>query len=304
MKSKFYLFSALLLAASNFGFSQVTKKQSDKKAIKSMCGCYEVQFNFAETFAYSKDSTTYVPSKTKHDKALEWVEVLEDSENKIVLQHVLITGKEEKDIIKHWRQDWLFENTDLYTYNKDNQWKYSKLNSKEVKGQWTQKVYQVDDSPRYEGTGTWTTVDGRTFWQNTTDAPLPRREHTKRDDYNVLKRRNIHEITAYGWLHEQDNDKIIRKDNEKDYVLAQEKGYDTYTKVDDSKCKVGQNWWAKNKEIWKKIRAKWDLEFSKNQTITLKNSVNKRPLFMHLFELKNDASAADVSKIIDDFIVK
>lgn len=304
MKSKFYLISALLVLISNNGYSQETKKQSDKKAIKSMCGCYEVQFNFAETFAYPKDSTNYVPSKVKHEKALEWVELLEDSENKLVLQHVLITGKGENDIVKHWRQDWLFENTNFYTYNKDSQWNYTKLNPKEVKGQWTQKVYQVDDSPRYEGTGTWATVDGRTFWQNITDAPLPRREHTKRDDYNVLKRRNIHEITAYGWLHEQDNDKIIRKDNEKDYVLAQEKGYDTYTKVDDSKCKVGQNWWAKNKNIWKLVRAKWDFEFSKNQNIALKNSVNKRPLFMHLFELKNDASAADVNKIIDEFIVK
>ena len=26
---------------------------------------------------------------------------------------------------------------------------------KDVRGQWTQKVYQVDDSPRYEGSSTW-----------------------------------------------------------------------------------------------------------------------------------------------------
>ena len=304
MKTKSFLVSASMLIVAISGNSQETKKQQDIKAIKSMCGCYEVQFNFAETFAYPKDTAKYVPSKTKHEKALEWVELLEDTDNKIVLQHLLIIGKGENDIVKHWRQDWLFENTELYYFNKETNWKYKKLAAKDVKGQWTQKVYQVDDSPRYEGSGTWVNVDGRTFWQNTTDAPLPRREHTKRDDYNVLKRRNIHEITSYGWLHEQDNDKIIRDENGKDYVLAQEKGYDTYTKVDDSKCNVGINWWAKNKEVWKKVRAKWDVEFAKDKDLSLKKSVEKKPLYMHLFDLKPDSDQKEIDKIIDSFVIK
>jgi len=304
MKTKSFLVSASMLLVAFSGNSQETKKQQVIKAIKSMCGCYEVQFNFAETFAYPKDTAKYVPSKVKHEKALEWVELLEDTDNKIVLQHLLIIGKGENDIVKHWRQDWLFENTELYHFNKETNWKYKKLAAKDVKGQWTQKVYQVDDSPRYEGSGTWVNVDGRTFWQNTTDAPLPRREHTKRDDYNVLKRRNIHEITSYGWLHEQDNDKIIRDENGKDYVLAQEKGYDTYKKVDDSKCNVGINWWAKNKELWKKVREKWDVEFAKDKDLSLKKSVEKKPLYMHLFDLKPDSDQKEIDKIIDSFVIK
>ena len=52
-------------------------------------------------------------------------------------------------IIKHWRQDWLYENTNLYEFYKDNTWKFNQLKAKDVKGQWTQKVYQVDDSPRW-----------------------------------------------------------------------------------------------------------------------------------------------------------
>ena len=43
---------------------QETKLENDRAAIKSMCGCYEVGFNFAETFSYSEDST-YVPSRKK-----------------------------------------------------------------------------------------------------------------------------------------------------------------------------------------------------------------------------------------------
>ena len=292
----------LVLVVVLLSVKTLAQKKEDEQAIKAMCGCYEIKFNFAETFAYPRDTVNYKASKVKHETALEWAELIEDEPGKKSIQHLLIVGK--GMIVKHWRQDWIFENTKFYDYGGFNNWKYKRFAKEKVKGQWSQKIYEVDDKPRYEGSATWVHVDGRTFWQNTTDAPLPRREHTKRNDYNVLKRRNIHEITSYGWLHEQDNDKIIRDENGKDYVLAQEKGYDTYTKVDDSKCNVGINWWAKNKEVWKKVRAKWDAEFAKDKDLTLKKSVEKKPLFMYLFDLKADASTAEVNKIIDDFIVK
>ena len=185
------LLPLVLLIFSNSTNAQDKKKQ-DQNAIKKMCGCYEVTFDFAETFEYSND-TTYTPSQVKHDKGLEWVELVEDAENKIVLQHLLIVGNPSNPkVIKHWRQDWLFENRDLYVYDSNNKWNYVNLTENEVKGQWTQKVFQVDDSPRYEGTATWVHVDGKSFWENTIDAPLPRREYTKRSDYNVTVRRNRH----------------------------------------------------------------------------------------------------------------
>jgi hypothetical protein len=303
MKIKTILFSASIMLAGLSAKSQDFKKTEDIKAIKSMCGCYEVQFNFTETFSYSKDSL-YKKSPVKHETALEWVELLEDQPNKISLQHLLITGKTEESIVKHWRQDWLFENTDFYTFNKETTWNFNQLSSKEVKGQWTQKVYQVDDSPRYEGTATWIHADGRHYWENTTDAPLPRREHTIRNDYNVLQRTNVHETVATGWIHDQDNSKLIRKDSEKDVLLAQEKGHDVYTKVEDSKCILAQNYWKKNNAIWKKVRDQWEIIFLKNRTLSLEKKVDNQFLFMKLFELKPDATREDVNKIIDSYIVK
>ena len=284
--------------------SQDLKKQQDIKAIKSICGCYEVKFNFIETFNYAKDSTKYIPSKVKNDNGLEWIELVEDQPNKIVLQHLLITGQTEESIVKHWREDWLFENRDLYSYFKDRTWNHIKLSAKEVKGQWTQKVYQVDDSPRYEGSSSWVHVDGTNYWKNTTDAPLPRREFTKRNDYNVLKRRNIHEITKFGWIHEQDNDKIIRDEKGNDVLLAQEKGIDIYTKVEDGKCKLAQDFWEKNYTIWKKVRDKWEIVFDKNKSLSLEKLVDNQPLFIKLFALSPDASKEDVDKIIDSYVVK
>ena len=295
MKKAFVILSLSILYST--GYAQ--EKQKDIESIKKMCGCYEVEFNFQEIFQASTDST-YKPSPVKKDHGLEWIELIEEAPNKLVLQHLLIAN--EKMIIKHWRQDWLYENTNLYEFYKDNTWKFNQLKAKDVKGQWTQKVYQVDDSPRYEGTGTWIHKDGKNYWMNITDAPLPRREETIRKDYNVLERRNIHEITKYGWLHEQDNRKIIRNDKGNDTEVAKEKGLDIYVKVDDSKCKSAQDWWSENNKLWSNVRAKWQTIFDRNQTISLEEKIEHKQLYRHLFGLKPSAKKAETDKIIDSFL--
>lgn len=280
------------------------KKEQDVKAIKSMCGCYEVTFNFAETFEYSGDST-YLPSKSKTESAIEFVQLVEDSENKISMQHLLIVGPPQQQmVIKHWRQDWEFENTSLYEYSHDNKWNYVTLPKDKVKGQWSQKVFQVDDSPRYEGSATWVHVDGKSFWENETSAPLPRREYTKRSDYNVTTRRNRHEITNDGWIHDQDNDKVVRADGKEDIILAKEKGYNTYVKVDDSKCKAGQDFWAKHNEKWVLVRKKWDTVFDRKANLTLHNKVENKTLIKHLSDYDKYLTSEEIDPLIDSYIVE
>ena len=68
-------------------------------------------------------------------------------------------------IIKHWKQDWIYENKVLYNFYKDNEWIKNTITTEQAKGTWTQKVYPVDDSPRYESFGTWVHVDGKHFWE-------------------------------------------------------------------------------------------------------------------------------------------
>ena len=51
-----YLLTFVSFLINNTTYGQMSKKQMDYSAIKSMCGCYNVEFNFAETFNYSKDS--------------------------------------------------------------------------------------------------------------------------------------------------------------------------------------------------------------------------------------------------------
>lgn len=297
-----YLLTFVSFLSNNSTYGQMSKKQMDYSAIKSMCGCYNVEFNFAETFNYSEDSL-YKASKVKNDKALEWVQVVEDSPSKISLQHILIIGDSANHyIVKHWRQDWLYENKDFMMYNHDNNWTYKEKSAFEVVGQWTQKVFQVDDSPRYEGSGTWVHVDGKSYWENETTAPLPRREYTKRSDYNLTLRRNRHEITPFGWVHDQDNDKIIRSKSDSDRVLAKEKGYNTYTKIDDSKCKYGQDWWLENKDKWAIIRSVWEEIYNSGNNLSLKSEVEGVKLYQELFGLKPDVKKSKVKKSLGPYL--
>lgn len=296
------LISKLLVFFVVINLSAQTKKQKDINAIKSMCGCFEVNFKFAETFSYSKDSI-YKSSENYSAGALEWAQLVNDEKNNIIIQHILIAGDEDNPyVIKHWRQDWLYENSDFYYYDHNNKWIYKHKKQNEVKGQWSQKVYQVDDSPRYEGTATWIHADGRSFWSNSTDAPLPRREITKRQDYNVMLRRNNHEIFDWGWQHDQDNDKIIRESGKEDFVLAQEKGINNYIRVESKRCLAAQNFWKENKDKWSLVRNKWDNIFNYKNDIKLKNKFNEKRLYQYLFSLESSVNEEEVSKIIDNFI--
>ena len=275
------------------------QKKQDIEAIKEMCGCFEIDFKFSETFQYSNDSN-YSKSKNYNAKALEYAKLIKDEKGHISIQHLLVMGDY---VIKHWRQDWIYQNKDLLKYDGNNNWKYISKNKKDVKGQWTQKVFQVDDSPRYEGSATWVHTDGKSYWENSSYAPLPRREYTKRDDYNVMIRGNRHEITKYGWVHDQDNFKVVRdSESNSEVIIASEKGLNTYTRVDESKSKEAINWWDENNEKWSLVLEKWNSIYSKKDDISLRRSVENKPLFSFLFD-ENLVKRDEIGLIIDRFVI-
>ena len=286
----FILLSLLNLNAQN---------KKDNEAIKKMCGCFEIDFNFAETFQFSKDSN-YLKSKNYNAKAIEYAKLIKDEKGHISIQHLLVM---DNYVIKHWRQDWIYENRNLLKFDANNSWKHILKSKKDVKGQWTQKVFQVDDSPRYEGTSSWVHVDGKSYWENSSYAPLPRREYTKRNDYNILIRGNRHEIVDEGWIHNQDNYKVV-KDSESNFeeIIAAEKGFNTYTKLDESKCRIAINWWNDNNAKWSLVRNKWNSIYSKNEDISLNRTVKDKPLFLYLFDDKV-IGKEEIGLIIDKFVV-
>ena len=286
----------------HINWAQSDKKSKDRESIKNMCGCFEVEFRFSETFSYSDDSN-YIPSKTKVANALEFAHMVEEDDNKVMIQHLLLVGDESNPyIIKHWRQDWIFENREFYMYNGDNRWNFVKKKEDEVSGTWTQKVYQVDDSPRYEGEGSWVYVDDKTYWENETDAPLPRREYTQRSDYNVTLRRNKHLITTEGWIHDQDNDKLIRTKRKDDKLLAQEKGTNTYTRVDMKRCEGALKWWNENEQFWSQVRDSWTNIYGKNRDLQLAEKVDGKRLYEILFSMPVTTDKETIEKTLKSFV--
>ena len=299
--SRFLLILSIFLYATSV--NSQSKIQKDRDAINKMCGCFEIQFNFKETFQRIDDEE-YVPSKEYRSFALELAIPIVNENKKISIQHLLIVGPpNNQSIIKHWRQDWVYQNQDLYTYDTANTWNYTQMSKKAVKGQWTQKVFQVDDSPRYEGSSTWVHVDGKSYWENTNYAPLPRREYSKRNDYNIMLRTNRHEITDSGWVHDQDNKKILKKEGE-EIALAEEKGLSPYKRVSLKKCAKALSWWTNNEEKWSSVRHEWETIYNKKQSLKLNSSVNGKKLYEYLLFSNVYDEKVRHKELIESFIIK
>lgn len=305
MKKLQFLFALMLPV---LGASAQTKIDQDREAIKSLAGFYKVTFNYAETFSPDDD---YKFHDRHRSSAKEWAVILEDSPKKIVIQHLLVM-RGDSMIIKHWREDWTYEDPQILVYDKNDTWKKVTLSANETKGKWTQKVYQVDDSPRYQAIGTWVHVDGKHQWQSNSDSPLPRREYTERSDYNVLNRGNTLYLTPKGWMFEQDNKKILRTENG-DKLLAMEKGMEEFVKTDPKSFGYAQTWWKQQQGFWKDARETWDAIFAENNVIKLTSKVDNKLLYEQFFALgdqsvkekwSSDKNKEGIRKIILAYLAK
>ena len=299
-----YFFLYIFLISFSFVNSQ-SKLKKDTNAIMNMCGCFEVTFNFSETINLN-NRENYKPSQDYQTSPVYELAIpIKQDKNHISIQHILQVGDDNyRSIVKHWRQDWIYQNKNLYIYEKDNKWNYKNLNKTNYKGQWTQKVYQVDDSPRYEGSSSWVHVDGKSFWENTTPAPLPRREFSKRKDYNVLLRSNRHEITNYGWFHGQNNEKVDRINSSEEEVLAFEVGYNYYKRVANDKCRYAKEWWLENEKKWEIVRNIWTEIYSQNKNLSLKSEYNGKRLYEYLLFSNEYNDYSEIDKLISSYIIK
>ncbi len=275
------LLSTMLLAAVAMG----AKAQSpeSKKNVDKLCGCYQVEFKYAETFSPDKEYKFH--DREEINGGIELTFPVEVSEKKIVMQHLLAVSDDM--IIKHWREDWTYENPIIWKYVGDRTWVKETLKPEQVKGKWTQSVWEVSDAPRYQGISEWVNTDNKIFWQNSVDAPLPRREYTVRSDYNILKRTNRLVLNDSGYSHEQDNQKVIRKDG-KDKLLVEERGINSYVKTDDKNCANAKAWWEKNKEYWTKVKIVWDKYLDTHNVVVLKDRVDGKVMHQNLMAMASE----------------
>jgi len=271
----------------------------DRDAILKQCGCFEVSYSYTETAALKPGYPLRPP---KQVKGLEWIVVDRASERSISLQHLLVGSQ---GVQKHWRQVWDYEPNMLFEYQGQGLWKKRLLSPQESAGRWAQRVYEVDDSPRYEGIAAWSHDAGPSFWVSRAWSPLPRREYTQRSDYDVLARQNRHQLNPDGWSHLQENQKL-RLTKGRIEPLVQERGENRYRRVDDARCAAARTWWTQNQPTWRRIQGVWHDVYERYDTLHLRLEPLKEPLWQRIFtlaETKPPRLEAEVRAAIRDYQV-
>jgi len=282
--------SAAWLALQEQGLSDFER---DRRAILAMAGGYRVSFDFLEVADFRADPRRDRPYQSW---GTEYVYVAADRGTFISLQHLLvmrIVGRDgkvtEPFVTKHWRQDWTFQDPQVIEYTGIHRWQRRDLTPDQAKGTWSQAVYQVDDSPRYESLGRWKHSPGASTWiSGETWRPLPRREWSVRKDYNVLIGTNRHTVIATGWLQEENNLKAVMDETGKlDPALpflAREYGVARYERIRDYDFTAGDRYFERTRGFWEAVRAAWDRRFAATPGLTLVAAVDQADLYVPFFE--------------------
>lgn len=276
--------------------------ECDRRSILAMAGEYRVRFAFDETLPLKAGYAQKAPQRSG---GTEWVFVVEDRGDFISLQHVLVVGKEHT-VVKHWRQDWQYEPEEVLAFRGKEHFEHVPVDAAAARGAWSQAVFEVDDAPRYAGVGRWTHTYGVDAWTSDfTWRPLPRREYTTRSDYQVLGAINRHTLSANGWMHEQDNVKLVLKDDGTTEALVREVGVNSYEHTKDYDFSAGREYWNKTAKFWQDARAAWTDAMAKRRAFTLETKLDEKPRFEALFALAERAAngetiaRGDIDKVLD-----
>lgn len=258
------LLAVLLLTSS--AYAQQDPLKLGQSALHSMAGCYLVDFSYTETESlkagYSIDRRVYDVNRNQSVK--EWIYIDDVSPTRLRLQHILFaTGLDGQLMagseLKHTGEDWEFQAPFLYDFTAPNTWMVKDLRGTN-QGQWTRKITNLDDGPRYQCSAPWLATTAYPEWSCAGYAPIPGRETRDmgRKDYDALDR--ITRVIAYGnsWLERQDNVKMIDRGGAPREKLARETGKNWYIRLPDSECQAARDFVAPRHDFWTLTREVWD----------------------------------------------
>lgn len=289
--------------------------ERDRRAILAMSGTYRVTFDFLEVAPFAPASKPRAPYQSW---GTEKVYVDRNESRFISLVHILEMRIVQTDgkisdpmVVKHWRQDWAYEPKQIVEYKGRDRWERRALSASDTAGAWTQTVYQVDESPRYAGSGRWQHTASFSSWlSGETWRPLPRREWSVRDDYQVLQGTNRHTVVAAGWLQEENNLKAVLEQDRSvsDTVpfVAREYGVARYERIRNADFAAADRYYQRTKEFWDEVRDRWNGVFADQNVVTLTGPVDKLGLFQPLFaraeeiDVQGRAANDDDQRVIAD----
>lgn len=282
--------------------------ERDRRAILAMAGGYRVTFDFLEIADFRS-----IPKRERPYQSwgTERVYVAEDRGDFISLQHLLVMRIIDKEgkvsepfVTKHWRQDWSYQDRTMVEYRGRETWERRLIAKGDSRGKWTQSVYQVDDSPRYESIGRWNHATGASTWISAeTWRPLPRREWSVRKDYDVLVGTNRHTVIQGGWIQEENNLKGVTESpgvlRAAHPYLGREYGVARYQRIRNYDFTAGDQYFERTRAFWADVRTAWDDRFAATERISLTAPVDQSQLFLPLFQ-QADAIAEEQALTPED----
>jgi len=267
-------------------------RERDRRAIRALAGTYQVSFEFLETVPLRPGYERAAPYRSW---ATEIVYVAEDTPQRIVLQHVMLMYFVDEDgsvsnpmLIKHWRQDWTWQDRTRWRYRGGAVWEKAVLPAAAVAGTWSQAVWGVTDAPRYEVAGRWHHDGNHSVWRSDeARRPIPLRD-SGREDYDVVASAYSIVVTPEGWLHEHRNRKIELAVSGEPAAphpnLVRELGLNRYRAIAGFGSGPADVFWAKTAPFWAEVRAAWDAELAKRDRIGLRHQHEGLSLFEHLMD--------------------
>lgn len=284
--------------------------ERDRQSILAQAGQYRVRFDMRENAVFRAG---YEALDEKLSGGNEIVRVVYDHGDRISLQHILVMEHDGQSmVIKHWRQDWVYQPASVLTYAGPDEWKLTPVAEADRAGAWSQTVWQTDDSPRYGGVGRWSYDNGLAEWvSDATWRPLARRDAVRNPVYDRYLGSNRHALTPAGWVHLQDNLKMAPGQGDAGELSAvvHEDVTNTYTRWDGYSAQPGDDYWSATQAYWAAVRDAWDAVIARDGGIRLEEEAQTGavtgPPLMELAqkiqdgEITSDAAIAQARQTID-----
>ncbi|MEL7086920.1 MAG: DUF6607 family protein, partial [Planctomycetota bacterium] len=290
----------------------------DRAAILGLAGAYDVAYRYEEMVALRAG---YTPTPAQEARAREWVLVVEDTGDRIGLQHLLLVG-ESALVVKHWRQDWRYAPVTALQYVDARIWRRAGFALAGRPGVWTRSVTEADGGPAYTNWGRWSHDDAspvepsnandpepppgraeekpasggetvRSSWSSATPvlAPLPRRESARQNDYEVQWVQDRITSTPTGWTQRQSVTKSV-------FVptvppLVREAGVVTYRRAGGLDVAAAEAYWERVGPYWAVGRAAWAAALRSRRDVKVFSEANGRVRWRQLFNVVDAAVNAN-----------
>ena len=156
-------------------------------------------------------------------------------------------------VVKHWRQDWRFEDTVTHDYQGHGVYERHNHREQDIRGcgpkRYTRLTIRLDMKQWESGITEQACLNGRAPKKKTTS----RREFAVRSDYQALLGRHRITVTHNGWIQGRRLLKLALKTNneqaETGAMLAKEAGISRYERITGYDFNAGDLYWEKTESF-------------------------------------------------------